>query len=98
MTLVVVVVSMLPVEFLVLLLSSLCGLGAVSALLAIPVATAGLLASSLPKYLAFWERAKEVDRVGAVVSSMALSVLNAFVASAAAYGMGLVLRFVVSDL
>ncbi len=80
------------VEYQLLVLCAACGFGAVSGLLVVPVGTAGLLLSSIPKYLVFWHRAKEVDRLGAVKSSMALSVLNAFVTVAAAYGLGRVLR------
>lgn len=84
--------KLVPVEFVLLFLCCLCGFGAISALVAVPVAAAGLLASSLPKYLAFWGRARDVGRVGAVLSSMGLSVLNALSAATAAYGMGLVMR------
>lgn len=89
--------NVLSVEYLLLVVCALCGFGAVSGLVVMPVGTVGLLARSLPKYLVFWERAKEVDKLGAVKSSMALSVLNAFVAVSAAYGLGLVLRILVTS-
>ena len=90
--------KVLPAEFVLLVLCAACGFGAVSGLVVVPVGVAGLLVSSLPKYLVFWERAKEVDRLGVVKASMALSVLNAFVAVTAAFGLGLALRFLASSI
>ncbi len=75
-----------------MVLCALAGFGGLSAVLVISVGTFGLLTRSWPKYIALWERAREVDRLSALWLSMALSVLNAFVAASASYGMGLVLR------
>lgn len=88
----------LSVEFLLLVVCAACGFGAVSELLVMPVGMAGLLMSSLPKYLLFWRRATAVDRLGAVKMSIAISVLNAFVAVAAAYGLGLTMRILAPGL
>lgn len=89
--------KVLSVEYLLLFLCAVCGLGAVSGLVVVPVGIAGLLVSSLPKYMVFWQRGKDVGKLGAVTFSMALSVLNAVVAVAAAYGVGLTLRLLVTS-
>lgn len=86
--------NVLSVDYLLLVVCAACGFGGVTGLVVVPVGTVGLCLSSLPKYLPFWQRAKEVDKLSAVMSSMVISVLNAFVAVAAAYGLGLVLRLV----
>lgn len=85
---------MVPVEFILLSLCAVGGFGAVSALLVLPVATAGLLMSSMPKYLSLWLWAREVDKVGAWARTMGLVVLNAIIAVSAAYGLGLFMRWV----
>lgn len=90
-------VNVLPVEFLLLLVCVACGFGAVSPMVVISVGTAGLLMSSLPKYGALWGRAKELDRLSAVKSSMAVSVMNALVAVSASYGVGLVARWSIAS-
>ncbi len=84
-------------EYLLLLVCAAGGFGAVTGLVAMPVGTAGLMVSSLPKYFAFWEPAKELDRLGAVKTSIAISAVNAFVAVAAAYGTGVCLRLVIAS-
>lgn len=84
--------KVLSAEYLLLVMCALSGFGGLSALLVISVGTFGLLTRSWPKYLALWGRARDVDRLGVLWQAMAVSVLNAFVAVAASYGMGLVLR------
>ncbi|HEX2842062.1 hypothetical protein [Hyphomicrobium sp.] len=84
---------MLSAEFLLLVICAACGFGAVSPIVVVCLGTAGLLMSSLPKYVAVWGRAKEVDRLAVVKGSMAVSVVNALVAVSASYGVGLVARW-----
>ncbi|WBT37810.1 MULTISPECIES: hypothetical protein [Hyphomicrobium] len=89
--------NVLSVEYLLLVICAVCGLGAVSGLVVVPVGMAGLCVTSLPKYQAFWQRANDVNRLGAVKASMTLSALNALIAVSASYGLGLVLRGLVMD-
>lgn len=79
-------------EFLLLVVAAFCGLGAVSALVAVPLATGGLLVSSWPKYYALWGRASQTGKLGAVKLTLTLSLLNALVAVFAAFGLGMALR------
>jgi hypothetical protein len=86
------------VEFVLLMVCAVCGVGAASGLVVLPVGVAGLLCSSWPRYLILWDRAKDVGRHGAVRITMAASALNALVAVGAAYGLGLATRLVFSGL
>lgn len=87
----------LSAEYALLVLCALAGFGGLSAFLVILVGTIGLLTRSWPKYLALWERAREVDRLGGLWQVMAVSVMNAFVAALASYAMGLVLRLLQAE-
>lgn len=66
-----------------------------SAWIAVPLMTAGLSISSLPKYIALWPKARRVGAEGAWWQTVALSLLNNAGASAAGVVLGVLLRWIV---
>lgn len=84
-----------PIAFVLLLTCAMCGVAGMSALIVLPVGTAGLLSRSWPLYAVLWERARKIQQERAVYQTLALSALNAAAATAAAYLLGVALRLVV---
>jgi hypothetical protein len=81
-------------EFWLLLVTALAGCFGVSGWIAVPLATAGLSISSLPKYVALWPRVRAVGAEWEGWTTVALSMFNNIAASCAAFVLGMVLRWV----
>jgi hypothetical protein len=80
-------------EYWLLLVTALAGCLAVEWWLAVPLATAGLSISSLPKYVELWPRVRAVGAEWEGWKTVALSMFNNIATSCAAFVFGVLSRW-----
>src|SRR5258705_7563722 len=85
--------SLLMPEFWLLLVTGIAGGFGVAWWVAVPLATAGLSISSLPKYLELWPRVRAVGAEWEAWKVMALSLFNNIAAGSAAFVLGKVTQW-----
>ena len=80
-------------EFWLLLVTSFAAVGGVAWWIVVPLATAGLCISSLPKYVELWPRVRAAGAEWEGWKTVALSIFNSIAASCAAVVFGIVTRW-----
>jgi hypothetical protein len=80
-------------EFWVLLITALSATCGVPWWVVLPLATAGLSISSLPKYVELWPRLRAAGAEWEGYKTVALSLFNNVAASCAAFGFGVLSRW-----
>ena len=75
-------------EFWLLFVAAFAAAAGLSGWIIVPLTLAGLSISSLPKYFELWPRARNVGAEGEWWRTLALSALNSFAASCAAFLLG----------
>jgi hypothetical protein len=80
-------------EYWLLLVASLAAVGGVAWWIVVPLATAGLCISSLPKYVELWPRVRAAGAEWEGWKTVALSIFNSMAASCAAFVFGIVTRW-----
>src|SRR5258708_1466347 len=81
-------------EYWLLLVTGFAGYFGTPWWVAVPLATAGLSISSLPKYVEMWPRVRKVGAEWEGWMTVALSTFNSIAASAAAFLLGVLSRWV----
>ena len=80
-------------EFWLLLVAAIAATCGVAWWIVVPLATAGLSISSLPKYVELWPRVRAAGAEWEGWKTVALSIFNSIAASCAAFAMGVVSRW-----
>ena len=80
-------------EFWLLVAAALSALAGVAWWVVVPLVMAGLSVSSLPKYIELWPRARGVGAEREWWKTVVLSLFNTLGAACAAFGLGVVVRW-----